>query len=94
MATILDDASFRLASEIDLIVPDHFGVYAVRLALGSTCPEPFETMLSSRRTRLVYIGKATSLKKRMLIGWLAGRTSQQVQLQLSETRSQRYRISR
>jgi hypothetical protein len=72
-ATILDAASFTLASEIDLTVPDDFGVYAVRLALGSTLPEPFETMLSSRRTRLVYIGKATSLKKRMLGNELRGR---------------------
>ncbi|TFC74578.1 hypothetical protein E3O45_10320 [Cryobacterium sp. TMS1-20-1] len=71
--TLLEDASFRPAGEIDKDVPDAFGVYAIRLAGGVELPEPFETLLSVRRTRLIYIGKGTSLKKRMLGNELRGR---------------------
>ncbi|QPE05511.1 hypothetical protein IT882_05705 [Microbacterium schleiferi] len=70
---LLEDGSFRPAGEIDAIVPNDFGVYAIRLRVGSSLPEPFPTHLASRRSRLIYIGKATSLLKRMLRNELRGR---------------------
>jgi len=63
---LLTDRSFRPASAIDAEVPNEFGVYGIRLRTGSSLPEPFATHLASRRTRLIYIGRATSLSKRML----------------------------
>lgn len=64
----LDDRSFRSAGEIDAIVPDKFGVYAIRLRSGATLPEPFQTLLDDRETRLIYIGQAEkqTLRKRLL----------------------------
>ena len=70
---LLEDGLFRAAGEIDADVPIEFGVYAIRLRAGSSLPEPFETHLASRRSRLIYIGKATSLAKRMLGNELRGR---------------------
>lgn len=58
---LLKDLSFRPAGEIDGDVPNASGVYAIRLAGGVKLPGPFETLLSARPTRLIYIGKATSL---------------------------------
>ncbi|WP_298941710.1 GIY-YIG nuclease family protein [uncultured Microbacterium sp.] len=65
---LLDDRSFRPAREIDAIVPDNFGVYAIRLRTGAELPEPFQTLLDERSTRLVYIGQAErqTLLKRLL----------------------------
>lgn len=68
-----ENESFRPASEIDGGVPNVFGVYAIRLARQSSLPEPFETFLAERTSRLIYIGKATSLKKQMLGNELRGR---------------------
>ncbi|PWC06665.1 GIY-YIG nuclease family protein [Mycetocola zhujimingii] len=70
---LLEDSLFRPAGQIDSHVPDTFGVYVIRLADGVTLPEPFETLRWSRQSRLIYIGKATSLKKRMLGNELRGR---------------------
>lgn len=70
---LLEDGSFRAAGEIDADVPNEFGVYAIRLRAGSSLPEPFATHLASRRSRFIYIGKATSLAKRMLGNELRGR---------------------
>ncbi|KZE42053.1 GIY-YIG nuclease family protein [Microbacterium sp. T32] len=70
---LLKESSFRPAGDIDADVPNEFGVYAIRLRVGSSLPEPFESHLASRRSRLVYLGKATSLSKRMLGNELRGR---------------------
>ncbi len=70
---LLKDGSFRPAGEIDQDVPVGPGVYAIRLRGGSTLPEQFEVLLAPRATRLIYVGKATSLKSRMLGNELRGR---------------------
>lgn len=68
LASLLDDGSFRRAGEILALVPDSFGVYALRLVGGSTLPDPFEALLAERSFRLVYIGQAEkqTLLKRLL----------------------------
>lgn len=67
-ADLLDDASFRSAGEIDIAVPDKFGVYAIRLADGAELPEPFQRLLGEGGSRLVYIGQVEkqTLRKRLL----------------------------
>ncbi|MCI9857226.1 GIY-YIG nuclease family protein [Microbacterium proteolyticum] len=62
------DGSYQSAGEIDAIVPDSFGVYAIRLVAGSTLPGPFEALLTERGSRLIYIGQAEkqTLLKRLL----------------------------
>lgn len=72
-AGLVDNASFRPAESIDADVPSSPGIYAIRLRIGSTLPEPFESLLGARLSRLIYIGKATSLKGRMLRNELRGR---------------------
>lgn len=72
-AELVGDSSFRLPGAIDPEVPAGPGIYAIRLKIGSTLPEPFESLLAPRTTRLIYIGKATSLKSRMLGNELRGR---------------------
>lgn len=72
-AGLVDDASFRPAESIDSDVPPSPGLYAIRLRIGSTLPEPFESLLGERSSRLIYMGKATSLKDRMLRNELRGR---------------------
>lgn len=65
---LLEDGSFRAAGEIDAIVPDEFGVYAIRLRSGAALPEPFQSLLDDRDTGLIYIGQAEkqTLVKRLL----------------------------
>ena len=52
-----DEASFRPSGCWDADIPDEYGVYAIRLAAGSTLPEPFGRILHQRGDRLIYIGK-------------------------------------
>lgn len=73
IADLLAESSFRAAGRIDGTVPDEFGIYTIRLRGGSSLPDPFDALLNARGTRLIYIGKATSLKKRMLGNELRGR---------------------
>lgn len=65
---LLADGSFRPAGEIDAVVPDEFGVYAIRLRSGAALPEPFQSLLDDRDTGLIYIGQAEkqTLLKRLL----------------------------
>lgn len=65
---LLDDGSFRPARGIDAIVPDEFGVYAIRLRSGAALPEPFQSFLDDRATRVIYVGQAEkqTLLKRLL----------------------------
>ena len=72
-ADLVNDASFRPAESIDADVPSSPGIYAIRVRIGSTLPEPFESLLGERLSRLIYIGKATSLESRMLRNELRGR---------------------
>ena len=71
-ADLLHNASFQRAEIIDQIVPSAGGIYAIRLHHDSALPEPFGTLLHERATRLIYIGKATSLNSRMLGNELRG----------------------
>ncbi|MEJ3406117.1 GIY-YIG nuclease family protein [Rathayibacter sp. YIM 133350] len=66
--TLIEERAFHPAGEIDATVPDDFGIYAIRLRVGSTLPEPFESLLALRSTRLIYIGQAErqTLLKRLL----------------------------
>ncbi|WP_210479599.1 GIY-YIG nuclease family protein [Naasia sp. SYSU D00948] len=72
-ADLLNDVSFRPAAAIDADVPPSPGVYAIRLGLQSRLPEPFQSLRDGRHSRLLYIGKATSLASRMLRNELRGR---------------------
>jgi hypothetical protein len=67
--TLIEGRAFHSAGEIDATVPDGFGVYAIRLRVGSKLPEPFELLLALRSTRLIYIGQA---EKRTLLKRLLG----------------------
>lgn len=68
LRALLEHSRFRPAGEIDELVPQEFGLYALRLREGATLPEPFGAMLESRGSRLIYIGEARtqSLHRRML----------------------------
>lgn len=69
MSAILDDSGFRSAGEIDGLVPREYGLYALRLATDAALPEPFDGVLNSRTSRLVYIGEArTQTLHRRLLG--------------------------
>lgn len=70
---LLDNASFHRAGEVDQIVPSASGIYAIRLHVDSALPEPFASFLRQRETHVIYIGKATSLRSRMLGNELRGR---------------------
>ena len=72
-AGLPSQASFRPAGTIGEDAPAGPGIYAIRLHTGSSLPEPFETLLAARGSRLMYIGKATSLNSRMLRNELRGR---------------------
>lgn len=67
------DSSFHPAGSIDQDVPPGPGLYAIRLGTGTKLSEPFGDLLATRASRLIYIGKATSLKSRMLRNELRGR---------------------
>lgn len=73
VADLLDDHSFRGATSIDQGVPLGPGIYAIRLHFDSTLPDPFAEILAARPSRLIYLGKATSLESRMLRNELRGR---------------------
>ncbi|CAI7652381.1 unnamed protein product [Penicillium discolor] len=48
----------KLRRGIDGIVLDEFGVYAIRLRSGAAIPEPFQSHLNDRATRVIYVGRA------------------------------------
>ena len=72
-AGVTSDASFHAAGTIDEVVPVGPRIYAIRLKKGSTLPEPFESFFVLRTGGLIYIGKAASLRSRMLGNELRGR---------------------
>lgn len=58
---------FLPASDIDSLVPDVPGLYAIRVRGSSSLPAPFSTLSSQRGHDLLYVGVASqSLKKRFL----------------------------
>lgn len=66
---LIEERAFYSAREIDSTIPNCFGVYAIRLRDESTLPEPFESLLALRSTRLIYIGQA---EKQTLLERLLG----------------------
>ncbi|MFD5215282.1 GIY-YIG nuclease family protein [Microbacterium sp. NPDC058345] len=66
---LLDDGSFQPAVGIDAIVPDEFGVYAIRLRSGAALPTPFQSRLDDLATRVLYVGQA---EKQTLLNRLLG----------------------
>lgn len=72
---MLEKCAFLSAREIDATVPDDFGVYAIRLRTGAELPEPFQSLLDQRDTRLIYIGQAEkqTLLKRLRANELRAR---------------------
>lgn len=68
-STLLDDDSFRSASDIDQLVPDNYGLYAIRLRTGATLPDPFGAVAKERGPRLIYLGEA---QKQTLLARLVG----------------------
>lgn len=65
---LLDDAFFRAASTVDALVPDDFGVYAIRLREGVDLPSPFGEVARDCGSSLLYIGEAgwQTLRVRLL----------------------------
>ena len=71
---LLNIENFRLANDIDQIVPDQSGIYAIRIRNIDALPDTFSEALNKRRHTLIYIGIASkSLQKRMLDNELRGR---------------------
>ncbi len=64
---LLDIKNFRLAGDIDQIVPGRSGIYAIRIKNIYELPDTFSGVLNKRGHDLIYIGIASkSLQKRML----------------------------
>ncbi len=65
--TLTDESKFRLANDIDPLVPAKPGLYCIRIKNINALPEPFYTELENREHNIIYIGIASqSLNKRML----------------------------
>ena len=65
--TLMDKSKFRLAKDIDALVPTKPGLYCIRIKNIDALPEPFNTELENREHNIIYIGIASqSLNKRML----------------------------
>lgn len=64
---LLTDESFKRASTVDGWVPDTPGLYAIKVAVPDSLPEPFASLAIARGHSLIYLGKASgSLQKRFL----------------------------
>lgn len=64
---LLSGSDFRPAGEIDALVPDKPGLYAIRIAEHGELPTPFDALLTARGHDLLYIGVASqNLRKRFL----------------------------
>ena len=65
---LLDIKNFHLVGDIDQIVPDRSGIYAIRIKNTGELPDTFSEALNKRGHNLTYIGIALkkSLQERML----------------------------
>lgn len=73
--TLINSEDYKIAGEIDAIVPEEEGLYCIRLIEGARLPDEYQAELESRETRLIYIGKAEkkTLRDRMLDQELRGK---------------------
>lgn len=71
---LLTASAFQSARIVDSLVPDQFGLYAIRLHQGAAIPSPFGDIARERGSNLIYLGEATgqTLKKRFLGNELRG----------------------
>lgn len=66
-APLIEDFHYFSAAEVDSLVPDVPGIYAVRVKNADLLPEPFRSELLKRNDRTIYVGEAkTSLRTRLL----------------------------
>lgn len=72
---LLAPASFRSAADVDDLVPNRFGLYAIRVRDIAVVPEPFQSHAVQRGSHLIYLGEATgqTLRSRFLRNELRGR---------------------
>lgn len=64
---LMNEKNFKLANEIDTIVPDEPGLYCIRIKDCQLLTTPFNSHLQERNHNIIYIGIASqSLKKRFL----------------------------
>ncbi|WP_334147603.1 GIY-YIG nuclease family protein [Microbacterium sp.] len=71
---LLKASAFQSARIVDGLVPDRFGLYAIRVHQGAALPSPFGDIARERESNLIYLGAATrqTLKKRFLGNELRG----------------------
>ena len=64
---LMNEKNFKLAKDIDSIVPNSSGIYCIRISNINKLPKPFNKFLSERNHNIIYIGIASqSLNKRFL----------------------------
>jgi hypothetical protein len=64
---LMNEKNFKSAGSIDNLVPQHSGLYCIRISDINKLPKPFNTFLADRQHSIIYIGIATeSLNKRFL----------------------------
>ncbi len=64
---LMNEKNYKLAGNIDSLVPDTAGLYCIRIKNIQTIPEPFNSILTARKNNIIYLGIASqSLKKRLL----------------------------
>lgn len=67
LTTLLGDASRSTAiSQAATVVPGQPGLYAIFVDEAASLPDPFGGILSTRKTRLIYVGKADNLSSRLI----------------------------
>lgn len=64
---LMNEKNFKLAKDIDNLVPDEPGLYCIRINHHQLLQDPFNSILKERKHNIIYIGIASqSLKKRFL----------------------------
>jgi hypothetical protein len=71
---LLNTSAFQSARIVDELVPDQFGLYAIRVNDAAALPSPYSDIARERGSNLIYLGEATgqTLKKRFLGNELRG----------------------
>jgi hypothetical protein len=64
---LMNEKNYKLTIDADDKIPQHPGLYCLRLKSGSRLPEPFQKALEDRKHNIIYIGIASlSLHKRLM----------------------------
>ncbi len=64
---LLADVNHQSAGNVEELVPNRPGLYAIKVDEIEALPEPFRTKAKRRNDRLIYVGKAeTSLRQRLV----------------------------